>query len=42
MIFIVSMKISVCGSNKTSDNEVAKKAFEIGKELAENNILLFL
>jgi len=34
------MKIAVCGSNNASDNEVAKKAFEIGKEIANKNILL--
>jgi len=34
------MKIAVCGSNKGLDKEIAKKAFEIGKELANNNILV--
>ena len=34
------MKISVCGSNKGLDKDIAKKAFEIGKELAKNNILV--
>jgi len=34
------MKISVCGSNNPVDKEIAKKAFEIGKELANNTILV--
>jgi len=34
------MKIAVCGSNNASDNEILKKAFQIGEELAKNNILL--
>ena len=34
------MKISICGSNKGLDKDIAKKAFEIGKELAKNNILV--
>jgi len=34
------MKIAVCGSNNASDKEIVKKAFEIGKEIATNNILL--
>jgi uncharacterized protein (TIGR00725 family) len=34
------MKISVCGSSRVKDKEVAKKAFEIGKELAKNNVLI--
>ena len=34
------MKIAVCGSNNASDEEIAKKAFEIGKEIANNNSLL--
>jgi len=28
------MKIAVCGSSKTLDKDIAKKAYEIGKELA--------
>jgi len=34
------MKIAVCGSSRANYEEVAKKAFEIGKELANKNILL--
>ena len=34
------MKIAVCGSGTVTDKEIAKKAFEIGKELAHNDILL--
>ncbi len=34
------MKIAVCGSSSITDKETAKKAFEIGKELAVNNILM--
>ena len=34
------MKIAVCGSNNPSDKEVVKKAFEIGKEIANKNVLL--
>ena len=34
------MKIAVCGSSIITDKEISKKAFDIGKELAENNILL--
>ncbi|MFH0868401.1 MAG: hypothetical protein V1831_03735 [Candidatus Woesearchaeota archaeon] len=34
------MKIAVCGSGSVIDKEIAKKAFEIGKEIAENNVLL--
>ena len=34
------MKIAVCGSSSITSKEIAKKAFEIGKEIAENNILL--
>ena len=34
------MKISICGSAKGLDKEITKKAFEIGKELANNNILV--
>lgn len=31
------MKIAVCGSNNAVNEEIAKKAFEIGKELAKND-----
>ena len=34
------MKIAVCGSSIITDKEIAKKAFEIGKELAEKNVLV--
>src|SRR3989338_4480993 len=34
------MKIAVCGSSSNSDKETAKKAFEIGKELAKNSVLV--
>lgn len=34
------MKIAICGSSKAIDKEIAKKAFEIGKQLAENSILM--
>ena len=34
------MKIAVCGSSNNSDKEIARKAFEIGKELAKNNVLV--
>lgn len=34
------MKIAVCGSNSVTSKEIAKKAFEIGKEIAKNNVLL--
>lgn len=34
------MKITICGSNDASDAEIVKKAFEIGKELANNNVLV--
>ena len=34
------MKIAVCGSSNSLDKNIAKKAFEIGKEIAKNNILL--
>ena len=34
------MKIAVCGSSKNSNKEIARKAFEIGKELAKNNVLV--
>lgn len=34
------MKIAVCGSGIITGKEIAKKAFEIGKELAEKNVLV--
>ena len=34
------MKIAVCGSSNNSDKETARKAFEIGKELAKNHVLV--
>jgi len=34
------MKISVCGSNRGLNSEIAIKAFEIGKKLANNSILV--
>src|SRR3989338_10048224 len=34
------MKIAVCGSSIITDKEIAKKAFEIGKELAEKNVFV--
>ena len=34
------MKIAVCGSNRGIDDKIAKKAFEIGKELANKDILV--
>ena len=34
------MKITFCGSSIITSKEIAKKAFEIGKEIAKNNILL--
>ena len=34
------MKIAVCGSGFVTNKETAKKAFEIGKEIAKNNVLL--
>ena len=34
------MKIAVCGSNSITDKGIAKKAFEIGREIAKNDILL--
>jgi len=34
------MKIAVCGASENPKPEIAKKAFEIGKEIAKNNILL--
>ena len=33
------MKIAICGSSRAHDDSVEKKAFEIGVELAKNNIL---
>jgi len=34
------MKIAICGSGTANNEIIAKKAFEIGKEIAKNNILL--
>ena len=34
------MKIAVCGSSLVTDEKIAKKSFEIGKEIAENGVLL--
>jgi len=34
------MKIAVCGSGIIKDKKIAKKAFDIGKEIAENGVLL--
>ena len=34
------MKIAVCGSSNNSDKETARKAFEIGKELAKSDVLV--
>jgi len=34
------MKISICGSSKAVDEGISKKAFEIGKEIAKNDVLL--
>ena len=34
------MKIAVCGSSNSLNKEIAKKAFEIGKELAKNSVLI--
>lgn len=34
------MKIAVCGSSKNSDKEISRRAFEIGKELAKNHVLV--
>ena len=34
------MKIAVCGSSIISDKETAKKAFEIGRGIAKNSVLL--
>lgn len=34
------MKIAVCGSSRALDKEIGKKAFELGLELAKNNILV--
>ena len=34
------MKIAVCGSSIITNKEAAKKAFEIGKEIAKNKFLL--
>ena len=34
------MKIAICGSSINANKEIDKKAFEIGKEIAKNNVLL--
>ena len=34
------MKIAVCGSSIITNKDAAKNAFEIGREIAKNNILL--
>ena len=34
------MKIAVCGSSNNYDKEIARKAFEMGKELAGKNVLV--
>ncbi len=34
------MKIAVCGSSNNISKDIAKKAFEVGKELAKNNVLI--
>ena len=35
------MKISICGASESANDEgIKKKAFEIGKELAENDVLV--
>ncbi len=34
------MKIAVCGSGTSSEEEILKKSFQIGKEIAKNNIML--
>lgn len=34
------MKIAICGSSRANDKEISKKAFEIGKALAEKDVLL--
>jgi uncharacterized protein (TIGR00725 family) len=34
------MKIAVCGSGMITDKQTAEKSFEIGKEIAKNNVLL--
>src|SRR3989338_598458 len=34
------MKIAVCGSSLVTDKEIAKKAFEMGREIAKSNALL--
>jgi len=34
------MKIAICGSSSITNEEIAKKAFEIGQEIAKSNILL--
>lgn len=34
------MKIAICGAGKNTNEEVLKKAFEIGKEIAKNKAVL--
>ncbi|MBL7055728.1 LOG family protein [Candidatus Woesearchaeota archaeon] len=34
------MKVAVCGSGNSMDDSIAKKTFDIGKEIAKNNLLL--
>lgn len=34
------MKIAVCGSSIINNEVIAKKSYEIGKELAKNNVLI--
>ena len=34
------MKIAICGSSINSSKDIDKKAYEIGKEIAKNNVLL--
>jgi uncharacterized protein (TIGR00725 family) len=34
------MKVAVCGSESITSEDIAKKAFDIGRELAKNDILL--
>lgn len=34
------MKIAVCGSNNAVNEKISKKAFEIGKNLAKNDLLV--
>ena len=34
------MKIAICGSSINTNKDIDKKAYEIGKEIAKNNVLL--